>query len=197
MKTDKKKEIIQTARRLFCDYGYNGVSMRDIATTLHISPGNLTYHFKRKEDIVEAVVLDMCRHSVKLEAATTLEELDAFLKHMQEVLEENSFYFLHYNQFAQISETVNQIQRHSLQSIRQLWFDTLEQLRLAGCLREPLYPKEYQNLVNVMEMIAISWAQLHKHDLEAGTASISFPDSIRTVLLPLLREPDFWTQHDA
>lgn len=55
MKKDVKTDILETARKLFNEQGYNGVSMRDIAGALGISVGNLTYYFKRKEDLLEAV----------------------------------------------------------------------------------------------------------------------------------------------
>ena len=58
MKKDLKSEILVKARELFNTNGYNEVSMRNIADALGISVGNLTYHFKRKEDLVEAVVLE-------------------------------------------------------------------------------------------------------------------------------------------
>ena len=57
MKKDVKTDILETARKLFNEQGYNGVSMRDIAGALGISVGNLTYYFKRKEDLLEAVAL--------------------------------------------------------------------------------------------------------------------------------------------
>ena len=44
MKKDVKTDILETARKLFNEQGYNGVSMRDIAGALGISVGNLTYY---------------------------------------------------------------------------------------------------------------------------------------------------------
>lgn len=50
MKT--RDRILDTARLLFNDEGLAQVSTNRIATELDISPGNLHYHFKRKEDLV-------------------------------------------------------------------------------------------------------------------------------------------------
>ena len=50
-----KAKIIDSALRLFNEKGFVNVKMRDIANALEISPGNLTYHFPKKEDILEAI----------------------------------------------------------------------------------------------------------------------------------------------
>ena len=55
MKKNIKEKILITAKELFQTYGYNDVTMRNIADALHISVGNLTYHYKRKEDLIRCV----------------------------------------------------------------------------------------------------------------------------------------------
>jgi AcrR family transcriptional regulator len=58
MKNTKSK-ILTTARLLFNDLGYNSVTIRMIALELQISSGNLNYHFKTREDILEALYFEM------------------------------------------------------------------------------------------------------------------------------------------
>lgn len=50
-----KEKILQAALLLFNENGMVNVSLRQIAQKLKISQGNLNYHFKLKEDIVEAL----------------------------------------------------------------------------------------------------------------------------------------------
>ena len=50
MKTRQK--ILQLALSLFNQKGYSNVGVREIARALDISPGNLSYHFSKKEDIL-------------------------------------------------------------------------------------------------------------------------------------------------
>lgn len=57
MKT--KEKILQAALHLFNTKGISSVSLRDIATVVGISKGNLGYHFPKKETIVEALYLAM------------------------------------------------------------------------------------------------------------------------------------------
>ncbi|MEZ4686067.1 MAG: TetR/AcrR family transcriptional regulator [Bacteroidia bacterium] len=49
MKT--KDKILETALQLFNEKGFSNVGVREIARELDISPGNLSYHFSKKEDI--------------------------------------------------------------------------------------------------------------------------------------------------
>lgn len=50
-----KEKIINTAIRVFNDYGLSAVPMKQIAEELGISPGNLSYHFKSKEILLHAI----------------------------------------------------------------------------------------------------------------------------------------------
>jgi len=53
---DTKKYIIDTARRLFSEFSYLGVSMNDIAKKLNITKAALYYHFTGKAKIYEKVL---------------------------------------------------------------------------------------------------------------------------------------------
>ncbi len=50
-----REKILVTALRRFNEEGLNAVGMREIAETLNLSPGNVTYHFPKKEDLVRAL----------------------------------------------------------------------------------------------------------------------------------------------
>ena len=57
MKTRDK--IIDTAIALFNEQGTRAVSTNHIASAVGISPGNLYYHFRNKEDIIRAIFEQM------------------------------------------------------------------------------------------------------------------------------------------
>lgn len=50
-----KELILETALRLFNDKGTSAVSTNHIAAALGISPGNLYYHYRNKEEIIRAI----------------------------------------------------------------------------------------------------------------------------------------------
>lgn len=57
MKTRDK--IIETTIQLFNEQGTKGVTTNHIAAAIGISPGNLYYHFRNKEDIIRAIFEQM------------------------------------------------------------------------------------------------------------------------------------------
>ena len=59
MKGSRKEEVLITAINLFNKHGFGTISLYDIAKKIGISRGNLTYHFKTKEDILEALAFKM------------------------------------------------------------------------------------------------------------------------------------------
>jgi AcrR family transcriptional regulator len=57
--TKKKQLILDTARNLFNQKGFSQVTIRMIAQELNMSSGNLNYHFKKREEIFEALYFEM------------------------------------------------------------------------------------------------------------------------------------------
>lgn len=51
-----RDQIIAAADQLFYEHGFESTSFADIAQAVHISRGNFYYHFKTKDDILEAVI---------------------------------------------------------------------------------------------------------------------------------------------
>jgi TetR/AcrR family transcriptional repressor of nem operon len=51
-----RDHIVEAADRLFYQQGYEETSFSDIAKAVQISRGNFYYHFKSKDDILDAVI---------------------------------------------------------------------------------------------------------------------------------------------
>ena len=71
---DTKKYIIDTARRLFSEYSYLGVSMNDIAKKLNVTKAALYYHFAGKIEIYGKVI-DGVSNDLSLTIAEALNEV--------------------------------------------------------------------------------------------------------------------------
>ena len=54
-----KGHILEVAKTLFNKFGIADVTLRQIALELKISQGNLNYHYKKREDILEALYFEM------------------------------------------------------------------------------------------------------------------------------------------
>lgn len=50
-KTEMRKRILNAARKIFLEKGYEQTSMRNIATEISYSPGSIYFHFKDKSEI--------------------------------------------------------------------------------------------------------------------------------------------------
>ena len=61
-----KEKILLTAIDLFNHNGVGNVRVKDIAETAEISPGNLTYHFKTKKELMVAVYKYMVQSLEKM-----------------------------------------------------------------------------------------------------------------------------------
>lgn len=59
MKSNTKTQIIETALRLFNQWGVAKTSTRKIADEMGIAHGNLTYHYLKKEEMIEVLYEQM------------------------------------------------------------------------------------------------------------------------------------------
>ena len=106
------KQLIQdTAVRLFNERGYDKVSLRDIAREAGVAIGSLTYHFRRKEDLLDAILADLHGgFEASLDRGLRGEALLANLVGLFVANEENQalypFYFQDVTQVARCSERV-------------------------------------------------------------------------------------------
>lgn len=70
--SDLPQQILSTAKNLFIQQGYHGLSMRQIAEALGVSKAALYYHFRDKEELLLAI-LD-----------SYLDEMEASLQRIQQ-----------------------------------------------------------------------------------------------------------------
>lgn len=82
-----QKKIVKTAIQLFNKNGVANVRVQDIAIASSISPGNLTYHYKTKRDLMEAVLKymkviqkDMFPYQSVIEASSWIELVQTYLR---------------------------------------------------------------------------------------------------------------------
>ncbi|GLX82137.1 TetR/AcrR family transcriptional regulator [Thalassotalea eurytherma] len=99
MKTRDK--IIQASIDLFNEHGERNVTTNHIAAHLGISPGNLYYHFRNKEDIILSIYEEYAR-KLLLDtfpiASPDIEPLDAIINYMDTVFQAMSrFRFFYAN----------------------------------------------------------------------------------------------------
>ncbi|MFT4104131.1 MAG: helix-turn-helix domain-containing protein [Lacrimispora sp.] len=180
--------IITAARKLFIENGYDNVSMRDVAAELSISVGNLTYHFKKKEDLLEAVVMDFSSRYSPHSVCTTLEELDDLLKFFEQLEEENLFYFSNYTKMSRMSGQIREIQRRVFMDNTVLWEDSLKKLNEAGLVQPEEFREQYAETGNTLHFMKIYWHQREESQRQMGVPISNFRQSAWGILFMLLTE---------
>jgi len=98
-------KIVESSILLFNNRGLANVRLQDIAEYNNISPGNLTYHFKTKKDLMDYIIYYMIRKLVEIE--TTQRES---LKQMSlyNILRNNLVFLFNYRFFFRdILEIIN------------------------------------------------------------------------------------------
>lgn len=179
-------EIVAKARELFSEKGYDKVAMRDIASALHIGVGNLTYYFKKKEDLIEAVVLDLFHHYEPKEPLSDLEGLRDYLLFSDEIVENRLFQYGDFAQSPRVRETVLNIRRRIHEDSVQFWRTTLENLVKAGLLREQEYPAQFEYIAGILYFLKHHWNDRRLAEAEMGIATPLLSDSVWSILFPLL-----------
>lgn len=179
MKKDIKCEILEKAKQLFNQYGYNHVSMRQIADSLNISVGNLTYHFKKKEDLMETIVLSQHQGYIKFPAPQNLEELNQLFIRVISYQTNNAFYFRDYTQIGQLSPKVKAIQTTVTLELQESLTFAFNHLKVAHLLIDDELPSQSESLMEVLMLISI------------GDLTTSVLDRLKTIWLliyPLLSD---------
>lgn len=156
MKRDTRQAILDTAKTLFSQRGYNDVSIGEIAGALGISKGNLTYHFKKKEEIMEAI-LDSLTPTYPNDPPQSLAQLDACLLDMEEARSRNAFYFWNHAQLGQLSAKIKGMQRRIYRHHFHLLTQSFRDLRDQGELSPESYPREYARVADAILLTNIYW----------------------------------------
>ena len=71
---ERRNEILDVAERLFCTNGYDNTSTNDILAEIGIARGTLYYHFKNKEDILDAMIARILEETIKKAEKIALDE---------------------------------------------------------------------------------------------------------------------------
>ncbi len=84
--TSRREQIVREADRLFYRGGFRGTSFADIAGAVGISRGNFYYHFRTKDEILDAVILHRIARTRTMlatwerEGVSPLERIGCFIR---------------------------------------------------------------------------------------------------------------------
>ncbi len=88
LETGLPDQIIKTAKNLFIQKGYYGLSMREISDALGVSKAALYYYFKDKEELFLAILrlylndMDSALNAIVLQPLTCVEHIRLFIEYI-------------------------------------------------------------------------------------------------------------------
>jgi hypothetical protein len=159
----KTREIIlDTSLELFNSFGLSQVALRTIAKKMGISQGNLNYHFKKRDDIIEGLYFQLVKNidssmSSMQESKNPFQLLVSISETIMFNFHEYRFFLL---DFTQIMRENKKIKKHysELTIQREEQFSMLFNLLIKeGLMRKEILPNEYKNLYKRFQILGDFW----------------------------------------
>jgi len=157
-----KQRILTQARELFNEKGLSEVTLRQLAKALNMSQGNLNYHYKTRQDIVEALykqlveAMDQEFEGWQAPDSSLARLFQSNLRGMQHFYE---YRFL-LRDFYKVLRDHEAIKTHyfSLQKIRGQQFMQLFRLLVSeGIMRPEAFGGEYKRLYERLNLLGDNW----------------------------------------
>lgn len=188
-----RQKIVSAAIRLFNEFGMANVRLQQIANEVGISAGNLAYHFRNKEAILEAVKEEVHEALSDILSAyrlfPNLIDFDHQLTQYFDFLEKYPFYFIDLLEIERnypdlpsphrpyISKMISQIRKR---------FDYNQQ---RGLLIPESRPGLYDSTAQAIWVLITFWAPLNLLRGKSAEASICrFKEAVWNQIYPLLTE---------
>lgn len=189
MKQTIKQDIMDAGKRLFSEKGFNDTSMRDIAAVLNISVGNLTYHYKKKEDLIEAILLQDHQHYKKPELLCSLKDLNALLQKNMTQRASRPYYYRYYDQLAQTCPAVYKMQVSVLNDLSDVLAKSFHGFVAAGLLKKE-FLQEYDKIIGaVMTVMVHGLPDFYQAQKSVGDGSTL--KCIWSIIIPCLTEKGY------
>ncbi|MEQ8704146.1 MAG: TetR/AcrR family transcriptional regulator [Phaeodactylibacter sp.] len=160
MKT--KERILQAALRQFNTTGTDQTTVRSVAEEVGISHGNLCYHFKNTDELIEALYLQLVAETAGVVGVLTIQPLDLAATWSQsyatfQLLYRYRFLLL---DFARIIRRIERMRHnfHQLMALRrQQMQEGLQQLIDGGWMQPAPLPGHYEAFITNLLIIGNHW----------------------------------------
>ena len=157
-----REKILDTALTLFNNEGTGAVSTNHIAEAAGISPGNLYYHFRNKDEIIRGLferlfAANDAAFALPTDQLPTLDDLQRMVKTNYKILWQ--YRFAH-RELAALLRADAELRSRFL-TVRKRGFEGFRQLfnafATAGILRDPENPIVIENLAETVWLITEFW----------------------------------------
>lgn len=159
-----KQNILIKSLELFNEHGIANVSLRDIAYEVGISVGNLQYHLKKRDDIIEVLYFNYVR---RVDALFVLDEeitLGTFFKIAMSFFDICAEYKFILLDFSYIFKSNSKIENHYIGILKQRDIDYAAIMKVLiekKIFREEILKNEYYNLFKRLNIVISFWFSSH------------------------------------
>jgi AcrR family transcriptional regulator len=157
-----KEKILEAARELLNRVGLDAVSARTICAELNISPGNFTYYYSNKNEVIselyKAMRLEM--ETVLLAMAKSEINILAYLQiHQQLFLIQEKYKFFYLNLFEILTGDLDLKVEYlsAVKAERKMAVEMLKMYSRQGILKKGMVDEEYERLVDVGQVLNNAW----------------------------------------
>jgi hypothetical protein len=178
-----KEKIIETGRQLFNKLGFGAPTLYQLAQEAGISRGNLTYYFKDKEALLEAIVQEMWSKYKEGQAIATQfpswNVIKKSIKVLHNLQEAYSFIFFDKQIFAHpmVQDILKKIESDSIKTQMSMFSFSIQ---IGNMKKEPA-PGTYHNICKAIWTTAFYWhASATYHPQRTG----SWDGMMWSLLLP-------------
>ena len=188
-----KDIILKTALNLFNTHGLPKITLRSIAKEMGISQGNLNYHFKKREDIIETLYFQLVKNiDNSISSTKNLDNVLELLFNISKTIMHNFYEYRFFMlDFVQIMRENNKIKTHYLilTTQREQEFAKLFELLVKeGTMRKEILPNEYNNLYKRFQILGDFWissAETKKQPLTKNSVPI-YSELMSQTIFPYL-----------
>jgi len=180
--------------RLFNEHGISQVSLRDISSEMGISLGNLTYHFKKREEIVDALYLNMVGklNDVINEHLGTKTQFQLLFEIPRVTLSnfyEYRFLMLDFVLITRNHASIGNHYRKLIEEREQQFEMFIKDLVEAKLLRKQLFENEYRYLFKNLRIVSDFWLSsnaIDRNDKTSKNDVLEGSQLLESIILPYL-----------
>ena len=156
MINDTRSKILSTAQRLFNENGYRKVSLRKISDAMGISIGNLTYHFKKRDEILKAL-LENNLVELNTDKAKSLDDLRIHLLQMTNGIKANSFFFADMS-LQTMDDDLYEYNRNNVKKQKEILLKKVMDLRECGIIKKSVKDEDLRDIIEMEMLSHVTWA---------------------------------------
>lgn len=186
MQPNTKNKILECARQLFNEKSYQNVTMRDISSQLGISVGNLTYHFKKKEDILK----ELMKNAAPLDSTKnnhTLSDLNLCIFEMLDSIQNNLFFFIS-DELSHLDDEFTLLNQERIHALKTRLFSTIKDLKMHHYFSEQLSDEFILSFSEMIMLSHLTWARNTNMKSESTFNIQDFVNIHWNLLIPFFTE---------